>query len=217
MLATGACQHGEVPVSAAPYQYRPLTGRIVTVGITVVSVIALVGIVAQYGMREGAIVLPWLALVVLTCWACLWRPYVAVDDAGVRFVNVLRTIVLPWPSIRSVDTKWALSLDTAYGTYTAFAAPAPGVFGTARAQRSEASGLPKSTYGPEGIRPGDLPSSGSGETALLIRERLESLYEAGHLGPDSPVEQDHAPIEWHVGTIAIGIALIVASLVTLTL
>ena len=69
---------------------------------------------------------PWLALVRGACWAAVLAPEVVVDDGGVRLVNVLRTIDLPWPSIQAVDTKWALTLITAYGRFTAWAAPAPG-------------------------------------------------------------------------------------------
>ena len=69
---------------------------------------------------------PWLALVAGACWALFWRPEVVVDDGGVRLVNVSRTIDVPWPSIQAVDTKWALTLITAYGRFTGWAAPAPG-------------------------------------------------------------------------------------------
>ena len=57
--------------------------------------------------------LPWALLVGGACWATFWRPRVEVSDAGVRVVNVTRTIDIPWPALRDVDTKWALTLDTA--------------------------------------------------------------------------------------------------------
>ena len=63
-----------------------------------------------------------------------------------HLVNVLRTIDLPWPAIQLVDTKWALTLVTAYGKFTAWAAPAPGGMASARrmtrSDREIATGSP---------------------------------------------------------------------------
>jgi hypothetical protein len=210
----GACQHEGVSTGAAPYVFRPWTGRLVTIGLAVIAVVAVLGIAWQYGVADGLRAAPWLALVVGACWALLWRPHVEVDDAGVRLVNVFRTVVLPWPAITAIDTKWALTLVTAYGKYTAWAAPAPGAAGTMRAHRSETKGLPSSTYGPEGIRPGDLPSSASGETALLIRERWEQLRDAGYLD-DPRLEQPEPPVTLHVGVLLGGLGLLVLALLTL--
>lgn len=200
--------------NAAPYVFRPWSGRAVTIGIAVIAVVAVCGIAWQYGPGDGLRAAPWLALVVWTCWALLWRPHVEVDDAGVRFVNVFRTVALPWPSIQAIDTKWALTLITAYGKYTAWAAPAPGAAGTMRAHRSETKGLPDSTYGPEGIRPGDLPSSASGETALLIRERWELLRDAGFLD-DPKLEHARAPVRYHVRLLPVPLMLAASAVLTL--
>jgi hypothetical protein len=187
---------------------------VVTAGLAVIAVVAVVGFGWQYGVAEGLRAAPWLALVVGVCWAVLWRPQVEVDDAGVRLVNVFRTVSLPWPSIQAIDTKWALTLVTAYGIYTAWAAPAPGAAATMRTHRSETKGLPDSTYGPEGIRPGDLPSSASGETALLIRERWEKLRDAGYLD-DPQLEQSEPPVTLHMGVMGGGLALLALALLTL--
>ena len=92
-----------------------------------------------------------------------------------RSSTSLRTIDLPWPSIHAVDTKWALTLITAYGRFTAWAAPAPGR--ARRAARHQAGGAaPPGEHGvaPAAIRPGDLPSSPSGAAALMIRRRWEA-------------------------------------------
>lgn len=168
------------------------------------------------GMREFLQVTPWLVLVSGACWAAFWRPYVEVSDGGVRLVNVFRTVDLPWPSIQTIDTKWALTLVTAYGRFTAWAAPAPGVRGAVRATRSDVKNLPSSTYAGEGIRPGDLPSSASGEVAVLIRKQWEALRDAGHL--ENPrLEPERAPVTWHVPIVAAGAGLIVLGIVGLVI
>lgn len=144
---------------------------------------------------------PWFALVALTVWAAYWRPCVQVDDGGVHLVNVLRTIDLPWPSIQRIDTKWALMLYTAYGSFTAWAAPAPGVRSAARLQTGPRAALPESAVSDGvSIRPGDLPGSSSGDAALLVRRRWEELRDAGHL-EDPQLEFGRPPVHWHTSVI----------------
>lgn len=188
--------------------YRPWFGRALTVVIAVICAVAAVVVTWRNGPVELWRTAPWLALVAGACWAVFWRPQVEVSDSGVRVVNVFRTVDLPWPAIQLVDTKWALTLTTAYGRFTAWAAPAPGVQGAMRATRTDVKHLPASTYAGEGIRPGDLPSSPSGEAAVMIRRHWEGLRDAGHL--DNPrLEHERAPITWHTTTLATAAALMV--------
>jgi hypothetical protein len=193
--------------------FRSTLGRVLTGGLAVLAAVAVVVLLAREPV-ELLRALPWLALVVGACWALFWRPCVVVDDGGVHIVNPLRTIDLPWPSIVAVDTKWALKLVTAYGSYTAWAAPAPGARHTAMAARGETKHLPRSAVSAGGIRPGDLPSSASGNAALIIRRRWEQLRDAGHL-EDPRLEHAAAPVHWHVGIVAVGAVLLVAAVVAL--
>lgn len=187
-------------------EFRSTFGRALTVAVGVVCGVTLVGLAVSDGVEGVLRGAPWLLLVAGSCWACFWRPAVVVDDAGVRLVNVLRTIDVPWPAIRAVDTKWALTLVTAYGRFTSWAAPAPGRREATRATRQDAAVLPPGTATAEGIRPGDLPSSASGSAALLVRRRWERLRREGHL--DEPrLERERVPVRWHVGTIVGAIVL----------
>jgi Bacterial PH domain len=194
--------------------FRPATSRVLCVAIGGICVVAMVALVATDGpsalWRAG----PWLALVAGSCWALFWRPEVVVDDGGVRLVNVFRTIDLPWPSIQAVDTKWALTLITAYGKFTGWAAPAPGRHEAVRATSHDAKHLPASAWSSDGIRPGDLPSSPSGSAALVIRRRWEQLRDAGYLD-DPRLEHDKPPVTWHGTTIACGVGLAALSMVGL--
>lgn len=188
--------------------FRSTFGRVLTGALAVLALAAVVVLLARDPF-ELLRALPWLALVVGACWASFWRPCVVVDDGGVQIVNPLRTIVLPWPSIVAVDTKWALTLVTVYGGFTAWAAPAPGARQTALAARTETKHLTPSSDG-GGVRPGDLPSTLSGGAALHIRQRWERLRDAGYLD-DPRLEHDTAPVRWHVGTLVTGAALAVAA------
>ena len=199
-------------MDAVPTVFRPWFGRVLAAVIGLICAIALVALVAS----DGAVALiqagPWLGLVAGACWAAFWRPHVAVDDAGVHLVNVLRTIDMPWPAIQAVDTKFALTLITAYGRYTGWAAPAPGAHAAVRATHQDARRLPDSAWGAGGIRPGDLPSTPSGNAALLIRQRWEQLRDAGFLDA-GVLEHDRAPVRWHWPVIAGAVVLLVLGVV----
>jgi hypothetical protein len=183
--------------------FRPWFGQVLTVVIGVVCVISVIGVAWQYGLDDGLRVTPFLAMVAGACWAVFWRPHVAVDDGGVELVNVLRTVRLPWPSIREVDTKWTLTLDTAYGRFSAWAAPAPGAAHLVRTDVRRDTREARSSWDPDvdEVRPGDLPSAPSGGAALVIRERWRRLREAGYLD-DPRLEFERAPVRWHLDLVA---------------
>jgi Bacterial PH domain len=187
--------------------YRPSFGRALTVAIGAICAIGIVVLTAQEGLRGFLQATPWFALGGGVCWALFWRPRVDVSDGGVRIVNVLRTIDIPWPAIQLVDTKWALTVVTAYGRFTAWAAPSPGARGAMRSSRADVRHLPSSTFGGTGIRPGDLPSSHSGATAELIRRHWEQLRDAGHLH-NPRLEHEKVPVTWHIPIIAAGATIL---------
>jgi hypothetical protein len=169
--------------------------------------LAAVAVTAEEGPSTLLTVWPWLAIVVGLAWALYWRPEVRVTDAGVRLVNPLRTIDVPWPALEAVETKWALTLVTAWGSYRAWAAPAPGRSVMRQQLRHHVSqdrripGLPAHSS----ARPSDLPHTESGAAAMAINEHWRRLRAGGHLD-HAVVEHDRPPVRWHwevVGGIAV--------------
>ncbi|HEY0186542.1 MAG TPA: PH domain-containing protein [Cellulomonas sp.] len=203
-------------VSADVVEYRPAFGRVLAV---VMAVLGLGGLVAGL-IADAAVTLPYTApvlLVVVAIWAAYWRPAVVVSPAGVELRNVTRTIELPWPTIQRVDTRYALTLHTAYGQYASWAAPAPGRTRVLASRAQDTQHLPESSYGPGGtVRPGDLASSGSGQAAILVRTRWEELRDAGLLD-DARLERDRPRVRWHAGTLAAIGVLLAASVLPLVL
>jgi hypothetical protein len=183
-------------------EYRQHFGRILAVVTWMMVAAGLIAVLVDQGLagilRHGS----WLLLVAVLAWALFFNPRVQVDTAGVVIVNVFRTIALPWPAIQAVDTRWALTLDTAYGRYMAWAAPAPGRYASRNLTERDLQHLPDSSFG-EGaaIRPGDSPRSPSGQAALAVRRQWEALRDAGYLD-DPRLEFERAPVRWHAGTIA---------------
>lgn len=195
-------------------EFRPGFGRGLTVAVGVVAVVSLVAVAATSGFADALLTLPWLALAFTCCWAIFWRPCVIVSDAGVRLVNVTRTIDVPWPALVDVETRYALTLHTAYGRFAAWAAPAPGA-GTAlrTAMRSRPV---RDDDDPEkkAVSMGEIAGTSSGDAATIVRRRWERLRDAGHLD-DPRLEFERPPIRWHWHIAAGVLALALLSLGTL--
>lgn len=190
--------------------FRPTFGRILSGIIMALCAASLAVALIRDPMVAFWQLAPWMGLVAGAVWAMYWKPEVRVDDGGVRLVNVFSTVDIPWPAIVRVDTKWALTLFTAYGKFTAWAAPAPGGMAAARAaSKGQLDGLPESTFGPgKSIRPGDIPVSPSGAAARQIRRHWEQLRDAGHL--DNPrLESGRVPVLWNWQALAGGSILLV--------
>jgi hypothetical protein len=198
-----------------PILFRSRFGQVLTVFVIGVAAIAVVLMIAQ-GASAEILRYGWvIAFVALLAWAMYWAPSVTVTDGGVSLRNVLRTVELPWPSIGAVDTKFALTLITTYGKYTAWAAPAPGRHATLSA-RGDLKHLPSSTYVAGTVRPGDDLRTDSGQAALIVRARWEKLRDEGHLD-DARLERDRPRVTWHWRTIAALAVLGVAAILGMAL
>ena len=127
-----------------------------------------------------------LALFGVLGWGAFWQPRVEVSDGGVTVVNTLRTVEVPWPAVQSVDGRYGLRLETAYGRVTAWGAAAPAGRQRARGTQSEA--------------------------ANAVTERLEALRSAGHLD-DARLERPEPRTVWHVPLVAAFATLILATAV----
>ena len=146
-------------------------------------------------------------LAALLGWAALWRPCVVVSEQGVRIENVSHDVDVPWEALVHVDTARALTLHTPSGSFTAWSAPAPGVFttmmGNAKARReSSAAG--------SDARPSDRMGTDSGNAALVVRETWRRRLDAGQVelgvAAETPVKR-----RWHLAFLVASIVLAAAS------
>jgi hypothetical protein len=199
-----------VTTTPATVEFRARSGRVMTVAVALLCGWALVDTLlddAGVGLRT----LPALVLPAVLVWAFVGRPAVLVSDGGVELRNVLRTIELPWTSIQRVDTKYALTLYTAYGDFAAWAAPAPGRMTTLNAAPADVPTLPESPDIGGGVRPGDLFGSPSGEAAAYVRRRWFELRDAGYLD-EARLEHVRPRVRWHTGPI-LAVTLLAAAAV----
>jgi len=151
-----------------------------------------------------------LAAIAYVAWWFAWYPAVVVSEHGVTLRNPLRTTLVPWASLVTVETKYALTLVTASGRYSAWSAPAPGLFSVQRAQPDHVRGLPETTYGPgQSVRPGDLANSDSGAAAYHVRQRWAAVMASGGAEPGmADAVPVHSTVNWKM--LAIGLSLVAA-------
>jgi hypothetical protein len=175
--------------------------RIMAVALWVIVALLLVtALVNGHGTTRLLALVP-AAFGAILGWTVLWNPHVVVDDVEIRVVNVFSTVRIPWAALVHVDTRFALTLVTPHRKVAAWAAPAPGRAGVAIARRrGQRHGRVVPSVGDGQRAAGDLLTTDSGDAAYLVRERWDSLREAGRIvlgvADSTPV-----PLRVHVVTL----------------
>lgn len=201
-----------VTVTGQPIVFRSTSSRVLAGIISGGALLAAVAVAVTDGLVSAVSVLPVLALIGGFGWAAYWRPAVVVDDAGVTVVGVIATTEVPWASIRTIDTRWALTLKTTTGVVTAWAAPAPSRHGLYRVTKGENQNLAADTYLAGTIRPGDALSSDSGQAAEIVRRAWDRWRE--NQG-ESPADGEPVRRRWHRATLVVAAALAVLTALVL--
>lgn len=187
--------------------FRPDSSRVYAVICWVVAAAVLVAFAVNGGVvelvRYGALPLAVAAF----GWTVFWRPHVAVGPDGVTLANVVRTVVVPWGAIDTVETRWGLRLRTAAGAFGAWAAPARAGFGRARSLR-EAENLPDRLFRGAGTvhASGDAAAVG-----FVIEDRLGRRDRRPRTGTTDPAPQARVNVPG-VLVLAVAVALAVLSL-----
>lgn len=182
---------------------RVLAGVVMTLGLLAVGL----GVVSS-GLGTLWSVGPWAAAIVVTVWALYWRPRIVVEDDSVLLVNILRTVRVPWSAVRSIDTRWTLTLVTDTGKFAAWASPGPGGMAKARALRRTDRDTRFGSAGPLG---------GWTDTAQARASVTEVVFErwdrSRSVGQGPPANQAVPAIRWHWPVIVIVPALIAVGIV----
>jgi hypothetical protein len=176
--------------------------------------VVIAGLVAGEGLQHGAgaafRAVPYAAAAGVLAWVLCWHPRVDVREDGVRVVNPWRTITVPWEALVLVTTRYALTLVTPHGRYSAWAAPAPGRHSVFLAGDNDLRGLPRGTFDSRrAVGLGDLPSSGSGGAAALVRARWERLVETEAL-ETGIADITPVTVRWHTTTVVVVVGLLIA-------
>lgn len=173
--------------------FRTPMARVLTIGVAVVAVVAVAYFVSDGGLRELWRSGPTVLCIVVVTWALFWRPQVQVSDGGVTVANIVRTVHVPWPVLRTVDSKWSLTITAADVTVSAWAVPAS----SGMAARTRRPGSRASRDAPD-----PLKSTGNADAAALaIAQRREALVEEGHLRAQ-PIGTVGSRKTWNVPEVA---------------
>ncbi|WP_375383853.1 PH domain-containing protein [uncultured Microbacterium sp.] len=151
---------------------------------------------------------PAAALIAFLAWVALWRPYVGVDDDGVTLQNVSHRVLVPWPALIHVDTRYALTLHTPGQKFVAWAAPAPGALSSAVAGRRAVNREAKAAGAV--LRPGDLLGTESGDAATVVREQWQRRVESNSI-PAGMADDIAVTRDWNITAGAVVAVLIVAT------
>jgi hypothetical protein len=195
---------GSVDIGVRDVVLRSRFGQVLVVLLAAVAVAATGGALLRGDVGLLAHLVPALALVVVGAWALFWRPAVGITPVEVELVNILRTVSVTWPAITDVETRWALTLVTADGRYTAWAAPRQSSF---RAGADE----PRRMYAsPAAAASGSLgslnPGTGAGNlAATLVLTQWRQYRDAGLLGA---IEGEGVTTRWHSRTAAVLLLLL---------
>jgi hypothetical protein len=162
--------------------YRPATGRLIVV---VYLVFALWwGSAAVTGPGLSWTAAAWLASGSVVLYALFWRPAVIVEPDGVRLVNIVREVRVPWAALQEIETRYALTLVAGQRSYASWAASAPGrrrtaglLAGQGRGRGSQVSAEPPAPRRPGWTAEGQVPDrssrdlhSDSGAAAFMIEQ-----------------------------------------------
>lgn len=193
--------------------FRPRSSRWILAIAGAVVAVGLVASIVTSGPQALATAAPLLAVAAIAWWL-FWYPAVVIGPVGVELRNPVLTVDVPWAGLIHVDTKYALKLITPEGSYTAWAAPAPGVRGTHAGKPEHMQNLPGSSYGAGGsVRPGDLSNTDSGLAALLIRSEWQRRIDNGLIDVDAT---DSARVERRINWQPLGVVAVLLLLSVLT-
>lgn len=192
---------------ASPLVYRPRGSRLIAATIAVLSLIGVFATVAAADPQGWRSIAP-LLLIAYLAWWLLWYPRVTLDNEGVRLTGPVATVDISWHSVIHVEAKYAATIVTPHGRYTAWAAPAPGILAAAAEARGADRSHPDARD--RSVRVGELGGTASGDVVARIREIVARRAEAGVL--DAVLTESLRPVRRvHVVLLSVLAVLVVAS------
>lgn len=165
-----------------PLVYRPATGIVLTLAIWLTASLILGSLIAV-GDGAGSQLRP-LASFALSAswftWVLFWWPRLQITADGIEVRNPFRTTRIPWDELQSLDERGNLSLITAAGRVTAWAAP---IASRRRERRMEATARMRSRFR---ILAEATSTDSEPEAAETIRRVLSGRYVLAHSSSPFP-------------------------------
>lgn len=110
-----------------------------------------------------------------------WRPRLEIHGYGVRIINPLRAVDIPWAHIIDVRTRFTVTVVTEAGSHSCFALPAAGPGSALRSGPQGVSQAHPLARTDGAVRTGDLSGTHSGAAANDIRSLWQRKIDTGEL------------------------------------
>lgn len=171
----------------------PRFSRIVSVLIAAICALTAVSLV-QYGHADLLLrATPALVLVAFGTYTLFWAPLVRITPEKLEVINPLRTYRVAWPAVKDITARWALTVTTESGEFSAWAAPAQGPWASVGRMRRDALGRPSlGAEGSDSVAGGSAP----GIASLVVSQWVNYRDERS-------ARDDDVSVRWHVITIAV--------------
>lgn len=114
-------------------------------------------------------------------YALYWRPRLEIHGHGVRIINPLRAVDIPWAHIIDVRTRFTVTVVTEAGSHSCFALPAAGPGSVLRSGPRGVSQAHPLARTDGAVRTGDLAGTRSGAAANDIRTLWQRKIDTGEL------------------------------------
>ncbi|MFC5501001.1 PH domain-containing protein [Lysinimonas soli] len=179
----------------------PVASRVLAAVIIAICVLIEVSLLVSARWDVALRATPAVMLVGAGAFVLFWMPRVELSPADLRIVNPLRTRRISWPAIVDIETRWSLTIDTAGGRVTAWAAPAPG-------PASQLGRMRRDAYNRVSINDRGVSRGNELARSLVVRQ-WEAYRDEGVLGA---VEGAGVTTSWNWPAVAVVGALTVATL-----
>jgi hypothetical protein len=206
--------------AAEPTVYRPVFVR----GLYLVTLAAalwwLAAVAAGPDRSTLGVAGPVILVAAALGYACFWRSAVRVDGRGVRLLNVLRDVDVPWEHLEQVQTRYALTLVADGRAFRSWAAAAPGrpslLRLSARGTSSDHLPDPRWTAGGSTAPAASRSlNADSGAAAFIVEQAWRAWRETPpRLRPDAGEgPQGEVTVRWNVPVLSVAAAGVVLAVV----
>jgi len=162
-------------------KFRTTFAKALTGAAVVITAVTLVYTAIEDGAAALWQAAPFILFGLALIWVLFGHPKVAIDDDGVTMVNIIRSVHVPWPRLREVQTRWSLTLETDDGDHTSWAIPASSALGSRMRSSRSADQQPQAAT--------NLSGNSADAVAQVISERFQAVQEAAPSGSEAPVSQ----------------------------
>jgi len=159
------------------YVYRPRTSWIYFSILAAIELSVIIGFAVAGKTQETIVSLINSAAADILCYVFVVKPKLVLSDEQIDIVNPFQKIIIGWHRAIDFDTRFTFKVETNEGTFSAWAATAPGRYSTRRIHESDFKGTGLESR--KVISPSAAPGADSGVALILSLKRKSEALNAG--------------------------------------